>query len=73
MKEEAMQSDENIHPTVPKEILNGYEFDPHPYLVETDQLNGYYDIGAPTDNTSYVSNEGNIPAIITDIVNDVWN
>ena len=44
LKEEEMQSDEDTLSTIPKEIFDGYEFDPHPHVVEYDQLNGYHHI-----------------------------
>jgi len=70
IKEEEMQSDEDILSTIPKEIFDGYEFDPHPHVVEHDQLNGYHHISAPADDTSSVTNDENIPAIITDVLKD---
>jgi len=72
IKEEEMQSDEDTLSTIPEGIFEGYEFDPHPYVVEHVQLNGYYHISAPADDTSSVTNDDNIPAIITDVVNDAW-
>ena len=71
IKEEEMQSDEDTLSTIRKEIFGGYEFDPHPHVVEHDQLNGYHHISAPTDDTSSVTNDYNIPAFITDVVNGV--
>ena len=70
IKEEETQSDEDTLSTIPEEIFDGYEFDPHPHVVEQDQLNGYHHISAPADDTSSVTNDDNIPAIITDVVND---
>jgi len=67
-----MQSDEDTLSTIPKEIFDRYEFDPHPHIVEHDQLNGYIHINAPADDTSSVTNDNNILTIITDIVNDAW-
>jgi len=67
-----MQSDEDTLPTIPGEIFNGYEFDPYPHVVEQDQLNGSHHISAPADDTSSVTNDDNIPAIITDILNTDW-
>jgi len=67
-----MQSDEHALSTIPEEIFDEYKFDPHPHVVEHEQLNGYYHISAPTDDTSSVTNDDNIPAIITDVVNDAW-
>jgi len=32
-----MQSDEDALSTIPEEIFDGYEFDPHPHVVEQDQ------------------------------------
>jgi len=52
IKEEEMQSDENTLSTILEEIFTGYEFDPHPHVVEHDQLNGYNHISAPADDTS---------------------
>jgi len=71
-KEEEMQSDEDTLSTIPEEIFDRYKFDPHPYVFEHDQLNGYYHISATADDTSSVTNDNNIPAIITDVVNDAW-
>ena len=65
-----MQSDEDTLSTIPEEIFDGYESDPHPHVVEHDQLHGYHHISAPADDTSSVTNHDNIPAIITDVVND---
>jgi len=72
IKEEEMQSDEDTLSTIPEEIFDGYEFDPHPHIVEHDQLNGYHHVSSPGDDTSSVTNDDNIPAIITDVVNDAW-
>jgi len=72
IKEEEIQWDKDSVSTIPKDILDGYEFDPHPHIVEQDQLNGYCHISTPADATSSVTNDDNIPAIITDIVNDAW-
>jgi len=70
IKEEEMQSDEDTLSTIPEEIFDGYEFDPHPHVVEHDQLNSYHHISAAADDTSSATNHYNIPAIITDFVND---
>jgi len=72
IKEEEIQSDEDTLSTIPEEIFDGYEFNPHPHVVEQDQLNGYHHISAPADDTSSVTNDDNIPAIIKDVVNDAW-
>jgi len=72
IKEEEMQSDEDTLSTIPEEIFDGYEFDPHHHVVEHDQLNGCHHISAPADDTSSVTNDDNISAIITDVVNDAW-
>jgi len=72
IKEEEVQSDGNTLSTIPEVIFDGYEFDPHPHVVEHDQLNGYHHISAPTYVTSSVTNDNNIPVIITDVVNDAW-
>jgi len=72
IKAEEMQSAKNTLSTIPKEIFDGYEYDPHPHVVEYDQKNGYHHISAPADDTSSVANDDNIPAIITDVVNDPW-
>jgi len=72
IKEEDMQSDAVNLSTIPKEIFGGYEFDPHPHVVEQDQLNRDHHISTPTDDTYFVTNNDNIPAIITDVVNDAW-
>jgi len=72
IKEEEMQSDEDTLSTIPEEIFDGYEFDPHPHVVEHDQLNGYHHISPPADDTCSVTNDDNIPAIISDVVNDAW-
>jgi len=72
IKEEEMQSNEDTLSTIPEEILDRYEFDPHPYIVEHDQLNGYHHISAPADDTSSITNDYNIPAIITNCVIDAW-
>jgi len=65
-----MQSDEDTLSTIPEEIFDGYKFDPHPHVVERDELNGYNHISTPADNTSSVTKYDNIHAIITDVVND---
>jgi len=70
IKEKEMQSDEDTPSTIIKEIFDGYEFDPHPHVVKHDQLNGYHHISDPADDTSSFTNDNNIPAIITDFVND---
>jgi len=67
-----MQSDENTISTIPEVIFVGYEFDPHPHVVEHYPLNGYHHISAIIDDTFSVTNDDNIPAIMTDDVNDVW-
>jgi len=67
-----MQSDEDTLSTIPEEIFAGFDFDPDLHVVEHDQLNGYHNISAPADDTSSVTNDDNIPAIITDVVNDAW-
>jgi len=70
IREEEMQSDKDTLSTIPEEIFDGYEFDPHPHVVAHDQLNGYHRIMAPADDTSSATNDNNIPTIIIDIVND---
>jgi len=70
IKEEEMQSDEDTLSTIPEEIFDGYEFDPHSHVVEHNQLNSFHHISAPADGTSSVTNDDNIPAIITDVFND---
>jgi len=72
IKEEEMQSDEDTLSTIPEEIFDGYEFDPHPPVMEHDQLTSYHHISAPADDTSSVTNDNNILAIITDVINDAW-
>jgi len=39
IKEEEMQSDKDTLSTIHEEISDGYEFNPHPHIVENDQLN----------------------------------
>jgi len=70
IKVEEMQSDKNTLSTIPEKIFDGYQFDPHCHVVEHDQLNGYHHISAPVDDTSSITNDDNIPAIITDDIND---
>jgi len=70
IKEEEMQSDEDTLSTIPEEIFDRYEFNPHTHVVEHDQLNGYHHVSAPPNDTSLVTNDDNIPAIIKDVVND---
>jgi len=65
-----MQSHEDTISTIPEEIFDRYEFDPHPHIIEHDQLNGYHYICGPADDTSLLTNDENIAAIITDVVND---
>jgi len=65
-----MQSDKDTLSTVPEEINDGYDFDPHPDVVGHDQLNGYYHISSPAGDTSSDTNDDNIPAIITDVINE---
>jgi len=67
-----MQSDEDILSTIPEEIFDRYEFDPHPHVVAHGQFNLYHHISTPADDTSIVTNDDNIPAIIIDDVNDAW-
>jgi len=50
IKEEEIQSDEDTLSTIPEEIFDGYEFDPHAHVVTHDQLNGYHHISAPADH-----------------------
>jgi len=66
-----MQPDEDTLCTIPEEIFDGYEFDPHPHVVEHDQLKGCHNISTAADDSSSVTNNDNISAIITDVVNDV--
>jgi len=65
-----MQSDEDTLSILPEEIFDGYECDPHSQVVEQDQLNGCHHTSAPAGDTYSVINDHNIPAIITDVVND---
>jgi len=67
-----MQSVEETPSTIPKAILYKHEFNPHPHVVKLDQLNSYHHISAPADDTSAVTNDENIPTIITDILNNAW-
>jgi len=67
-----MQSDEYTFSTIPEEMFNGYEFDPHSHVVEHDQLKGYFHISTSADNNSSITNDDNIPSIITNVVNDAW-
>jgi len=68
-----MQLDEDTLSTIHEEIFDGYEFDPHPHVVEHDQLNSYHHISVPANDNSSVTNDNNIPAIITDVFNDAWD
>jgi len=70
IKEEVIQSDNDTLYTILEEIFNVYEFDPHHHVVEQHLFNSYYPISTPTNDTSSFTNDDNIPAIITDIVND---
>jgi len=72
IKKEEMQSDEATLSTIPEEIFEEYELDPHPHVVEHDQLKGYHPISAPADNTSSITKDNNIAGIIIDFVNDTW-
>jgi len=72
IKEEVMQSDKHTLSTIPKEIFDGYEFDPPHHVVEHDLLNGYYHISTPADDTYSITNDDNSLAIIIDVVNDAW-
>jgi len=65
-----MHSDEDTHSTIPEEIFDTYEFDPHPQVVEHDKLNVCHHISAPADDTTLVTNDENIPALISDVAND---
>jgi len=67
-----MQSDEDTLSTIAEEIFDRCEFNSHPHVVEHDQLNGYNQISAPADDISAVTNDDNIPAIITDYFNNIW-
>jgi len=67
-----MQSDEDALSNIPEEIFDEYKFDPHPHVVEHDQLNGYHHVRAPANDHTSVTNNDNIPTIITDIINDAW-
>jgi len=73
IKEEEIQSVEDTLSTIPEDIFNQYKLDPHPQGIVHDQLNGYHHIYASTDNASSVTNNENIPAIITDVANDAWD
>jgi len=72
IKEVEMQSDRDTLPTILEEIFDENEFDPHPQVVNHDQLKGYHPISAPADYTYSVTNDENIPAIFRDVVNDAW-
>jgi len=72
IKEEEMHSDQDTLSSIPEEIIDRYEFDPHPHIVKHNQLNGYHHISTPANDTSSITNDDNIPAIITDIVNAAW-
>jgi len=65
-----MQSDEDKLSTIPVEIFDRNKFDLHSHVVEHDKLNGYHHISAHADDTSSVTKDDNILAIITDVVND---
>jgi len=65
-----MQSDEDTLSILLEKIFDGYEFDPHSQVVEQDQLNGCHQTSAPAGDTYSVTNDNNIPAIITDFIND---
>jgi len=67
-----MESDEDTLSTIHEEVFDGYEFNPHPQVVEYDQLNGYHHISGPADDTFSVTNDEEIPAIFTDVVNHAW-
>jgi len=67
---EEIQLDEDTLTTIPKEIWDTYKFDPHPHIVEQDQLYSYYQISSHADDTSFITNDDNIPAIRTDVSND---
>jgi len=55
-----MQFDKDTLSTIPEVIFDGYEFDPHPHVVEQDQLKGYHHISNPEDDTCSVTNDENI-------------
>jgi len=67
-----MQSDEDTLCTIPKETFDVYEFDPHLHGIEQHQLNAYYHMSVPAGDPYSITNNDNIPAVITDIVNDFW-
>jgi len=60
-----MQSDENTISTIQEQIFDRFEFDPQPHAVEQNHLNGCHHISALADDTSYLTNDDNIPGIIT--------
>jgi len=72
IKVEEMQSYKDTLSTIPEEIFDGYEFNPHPHIVEHVQLNGCHHISAHADDTSSITNDDNIPAIIINVVNNAW-
>ena len=72
IKEEEMQSDEDAFSTIPQEIFDAYEFNRHNHVMEQDQWNGYHHISNSADDTSSITNDDNIPAIITGFVNNAW-
>jgi len=72
INEEEMQSDEDTLSTITEEIFGGYKFNSHPHDVEHAQLNDDHHITASANDTSSVINDDNIPAIITNVVNDAW-
>ena len=67
-----MQSDEDSLCSIPEEIFTGCEFNPHHHIFKHDQLNGYHHISTTAHDSSSVTDNDNIPAIITNIVNDAW-
>jgi len=67
-----MQSDEGTLSPISEETFDRYEFNPHTHVVVQDHLNRYHHISTPADDSSSITNNYNIPAIIIDVINDAW-
>jgi hypothetical protein len=70
IKKEEMSSDDDTLSTISEEIFEGYDPENYPHNIEQDQLNRYHYISIPADDPSLITNDDNIPSIISDIVND---
>jgi len=64
IKEEEMRSDKDTLSNIPQEIFDRYEFNPHPQVVEHDQLNSYDNISTPAYDTFSATNDEIFPPLL---------